>query len=76
MPEWSYLPWFAWIAIAGIVVWGIIAMAGAIGGGRKNTDQLAKALEENAAVNKALLDRLDAIDGRLGAVEKTLNDIP
>ena len=76
MPEWTYFPWFAWIPILGIVVWGILAMSGILGGGRKNNEQLAKALEENAAVNKALLDRLDTIDGRLGAVEKTLNDIP
>jgi len=75
MPEWTSFPWFAWIPILGIVIWGILAMTGALGG-RKNDVQLAKALEENAAVNKALLDRLDAIDGRLGAVEKTLNDIP
>ena len=33
-------------------------------------------IAENAAVNKALLEKLDSIDARLGAVEKTLTDIP
>lgn len=37
---------------------------------------LAAALAENAAVNKALLEKLDSIDSRLSAVEKTLTDIP
>jgi hypothetical protein len=35
-----------------------------------------KALEDNTAVNKALLEKLTSIDDRLTAVEKTLNDIP
>ena len=38
-------------------------------------DDLKKALEENAAVNKALLAKLETIDTRLGTVEKTLTDI-
>lgn len=37
---------------------------------------IAAALSENAEVNRAILGRLDAIDARLGAVEKTLTDIP
>ncbi|SIN77249.1 hypothetical protein [Agromyces cerinus] len=69
----AYIPWFAWIAIAGIVVWGITAIAGMFG--RKNTE-LTKAVEQSTAVNEKLLAKLDTIDGRLGAVEKTLKDIP
>lgn len=32
--------------------------------------------EESAATQQKLLARLDALDSRLGAVEKTLTDIP
>lgn len=69
----NYIPWFAWIAIAGIIVGGLIAIATQFAG--RNT-ALAKALEQNSVVNEKLVARLDAIDSRLGAVEKTLTDIP
>ncbi len=76
-PWFAYIPWFAWIAIVGIVVWGITVIVGTFGSGRgKKSDDLAKAIEENAATNRALLAKLEGIDHRLGAVEKTLNDIP
>lgn len=35
-----------------------------------------KAVEENAQVNRQLLAKLDSLDARLAAVEKTLTDIP
>jgi hypothetical protein len=35
-----------------------------------------RAVDEHTATNKAVLDKLDSIDNRLTAVEKTLNDIP
>ena len=70
-------PWYGWIAIVGVIVWGVVAIGGGLGFGRNRRDAaLADAMRDNAAVNKALLEKLDAIDGRLGAVEKTLNDIP
>ncbi|MFC9558546.1 hypothetical protein [Agromyces sp. NPDC056965] len=69
----AYIPWFAWIAIVGIIVWGITMIAGMFG--HKNTE-LKKAMEQSTAVNERLLAKLDSIDGRLGAVEKTLKDIP
>jgi hypothetical protein len=69
----EYIPWFAWIAIVGIIVGGLIAL-GRIFADRNS--KLSAALEQNSAVNERLIERLDAIDGRLGAVEKTLNDIP
>lgn len=37
---------------------------------------LARAIAENTAINTAVLAKLNAIDTRLGAVEKTLTDIP
>jgi hypothetical protein len=71
------IPWYAWIAIAGVVVWGLVAILGGFGFGRGKRDTaLAEAMRDNAATNKALLEKLDGIDSRLGAVEKTLNDIP
>jgi len=38
--------------------------------------ELQVALEANTAASRAILERLDRIDARLGAVEKTLTDIP
>ena len=71
------VPWYGWIAIIGVVVWGVIAITGGISWGRgRKEEALAEAMRDNAAINKALLEKLDDIDGRLGAVEKTLNDIP
>jgi len=67
------IPWFAWIAIAGIIVGGAISLVGALNG-RKT--ELADALKQNAEINEKLIARLDGIDSRLSSVEKTLNDIP
>ena len=33
-------------------------------------------MEQNIATNEAVLAKLDSIETRLGAVEKTLTDIP
>lgn len=71
----QHIPWFAWIAIAGIVVWGITELARLLFSD-SDSDDLAKAIENNAAINRSLLEKLEGIDVRLGAVEKTLNDIP
>ena len=68
-----YIPWFVWIVLFGIVGGVIITAIQTFGG--RNT-KIAKALEQNTIVNEKLIERLDAIDGRLGAVEKTLTDIP
>ncbi|TQL47650.1 hypothetical protein FB562_0716 [Homoserinimonas aerilata] len=73
LPFFYYIPWFAWIAIIGAIVWGIVAIIGALGGRNKGVEE---ALKQNTAINEKLIERLDGIDGRLGAVEKTLNDIP
>jgi len=72
----SEIPWFAWIAIIGALGSGVTGIFYALR--RKDTDNadLAHALEQNAAVNQALLAKLETIDARLGAVERTLNDIP
>lgn len=67
------IPWFAWIAIAGIIFAGFTIFMGSRDGGKT---QLAEALKQNAEVNEKLIARLDGIDSRLSSVEKTLNDIP
>lgn len=69
----TVIPWFAWIAIVGIIVGGIITLGNTFAG---RNSKLSEALEQNTAVNEKLIARLDTIDDRLGAVEKTLNDIP
>ena len=69
------VPWYGWIAIAGIAVWGVIVIIGTIRGDYSEKNGLKGALEENAAVNKALLEKLETIDDRLATVEKTLTDI-
>jgi len=44
---------------------------------RSNTDpRLESALEASVTANREVLARLDSIETRLGAIEKTLNDIP
>jgi hypothetical protein len=73
MPELNFIPWFAWIAIAGIVVGGIVSVVKLR---FKRNDASVKALEQNTAVNEALVARLEGIDGRLAKLEKTLDDIP
>lgn len=65
----QHIPWFAWIAIAGIVVFGITEIARLL---FSDSSELTKAIEENATTNRALLAKLEGIDSRLGAVEKTL----
>ena len=69
----NYIPWFAWIAIFGIIAGVVITIVNKFAG---RNAELAKALEQNALVNEKLIARLDTIDSRLGTVEKTLTDIP
>jgi hypothetical protein len=73
MPELNFIPWFAWIAIAGIVIGGIISVMKLRS---ERNDAMVKVLEQNTAVNAALVARLDGVDGRLAKLEKTLDDIP
>ena len=73
MPELAFVPWFAWIAIAGILVGGAISIVKLRS---ERNDGTVKALEQNTAINEALVARLEGIDGRLARLEKTLDDIP
>jgi len=63
MNDWQWLLWL--IPIAAVLSWGVQgAIRAAKGGGPAKTDL------------DPVRQRLDAIDTRLAAVEKTLNDIP
>jgi len=72
----SDIPWYAWIAIVGAAGWGLTGIIYAVRRPRDDNSGLTQALEQNTAANQALLARLETIDSRLGAVERTLNDIP
>jgi ABC-type uncharacterized transport system YnjBCD permease subunit len=63
------------VPIVAILVWGVLAISGAMPGMGRRSD-LNEALAEAAETNRALLAKLEHIDSRLAAVEKTLNDIP
>lgn len=64
--ELSYIPWWAWIAIAGIFSWAIITTVGMIVNRRRPADDEVTAIRT----------RLDSIDNRLATVEKAINEIP
>ncbi len=67
------IPWYAWIAIAGILVGGITAIVRLAVG---RNAELSRALQQNAEVNERLVARLDGMDTRLASLESTLSDIP
>jgi hypothetical protein len=76
---WFWLGAVAVVAIIGGVITNVVTtsnktrryIADAANGG-----PYKKFAEESADVNRRLLARLDALDGRLASVEKTLTDIP
>jgi hypothetical protein len=72
------LPWYAWIGILAVFGWIVTVVIGSINYGRAKggTAQIAEVMEQNIATNAAVLAKLETIETRLGAVEKTLTDIP
>lgn len=69
------IPWFAWIALAGIAGWVVITVSlqwAGRSGGRKSAEALDRATDAQHAVAQ----RLDAVESRLGAIERTLTEIP
>jgi hypothetical protein len=68
---WEFVP------LVGVIAWAVVAVVWALTGRsrRGDTAQLRAALDANAAANRQVAERLDAIDRRLAAVEKTLTDI-
>lgn len=69
----------AWdlVPIVGIIAWAVVAGIWALSSRSRRGDagQLQAALDANAAANRQIAERLEAIDRRLAAVEKTLTDI-
>ncbi len=70
------VPWYGWIAVIGVIGWATMVIIGSTGyARRKGGTQSAAILEQNVAVNQAVLAKLEAIETRLGVVERTLTDI-
>lgn len=76
------MPWFAWIAIAGIISYAAFEIVSAVLKAKTrqselgSAEELRKIVENNTAVSKELLGKLSSLDERLASVEKTLTDIP
>lgn len=72
------LPWYAYLATIGVIAWAAMVIIGSIGWSRSRSGSAKtnSVMEQNIAANQAVLAKLDSIESRLGAVEKTLTDIP
>lgn len=76
------MPWFAWIAIAGIVSYAAYEIVSAALKARAKKEKLGgaaelrKIVEDNSAMHRELLGKLSSLDARLASVEKTFTDIP
>ena len=53
------LPWFAWIAIVGIIIWGIVAMVGSITG-RPHQSPRSSIEDEEIAQLRKRIEQLEA----------------
>ena len=76
------IPWFAWIVIVGIIAGVTSSIVAAVLRSREKQAEFAGAtelrglVEQGAASNQAVLDRLAQLDIRLASIERTLTDIP
>lgn len=74
------LPWFAWIAVIAIIGGITLTIVQRILDSRREIATInAEAARDTAAAAHSqaqLVERLDAIDSRLGAIERTLTEIP
>lgn len=67
----EYIPWFVWIVLAGIAFAAVVSVVDTWGKTRR------KVAEAAAAPSRVeVLERLDAIDRRLAAIERSLDEIP
>jgi uncharacterized membrane protein YedE/YeeE len=72
---WAYL--VPAIAVAGGITYVILKSYWKSRGQSSGSNtELQAALEASTAASKAILDKLESIETRLGTVEKTLTDIP
>lgn len=70
-------PWYGYLVIVGVMAWAAIVIVATVTKNRsRNGDAAAAAVEHNNVVNQAVLSKLESIESRLGAIEKTLTDIP
>ena len=76
------IPWFAWIAIVGIIAGVTSSVVSAVLRSREKQTEFAGAadlralVEQSTASNQAVLDGLALLDTRLASIERTLTDIP
>ncbi|TFD34370.1 hypothetical protein E3T40_10850 [Cryobacterium sp. TMT1-19] len=76
------IPWFAWIAIVGIIAGVTSSIVAAVLRSREKQAEFAGAadlrglVEQSTASNQAVLDRLALLELRLASIERTLTDIP
>jgi hypothetical protein len=72
---------FFLIPVLAIVAWGAHRIVREIYKGRAMASQsgggdIKRALDDNAAINRQVLAKLESLETRMAGVEKTLNDIP
>lgn len=72
----EFIPWFAWIAIAGIAAYAVVETVTRIRSGKQSSDKVSEAMVANTDATRALADKIDTLESRLARVEKTLTDIP
>ncbi len=65
---------FLWVLVplAGVIGWIITSV---VRSKANANDQVAAALTQSAETNRLLAERIEQLDRRLAAVEKTLNDV-
>jgi len=69
------------IPVLAIMAWGIRGIVREVYRGKTMTpqsgnDEIKRALEDSAAINKQMLAKLESLETRVAGMEKTLNDIP
>lgn len=72
------LPWWIWIVFAGMAFGLTMAVIGAVHEQQRKLAKIGVAGESSAAksANIQVLAKLNEIETRLAAIEKTLTDIP
>jgi hypothetical protein len=69
---WQFL--WAIVPVAGIIGW-VIVQTTKTRSRTSSNDQVAAALAQSTETNRLLAERIEQLDRRLAAVEKTLNEV-
>lgn len=64
------MPWFAWIAVVGIVVWGLLALVAMI------TGRTMPGSEDSSEEIEELQQRIQELESQLGAADSQTPQIP